>query len=129
MGLHHLLARKSNAPEHVQEQLEEGRKGDPDDPAIKEFHAELAELEAEGWHCREKYRTWAVMSKTSYGKTWAHVVLFLLTAGIGNVIYAAGSYYDTHETKVIGDSPSKKRRTVRKRNVKKTLKRLFRLYF
>ncbi len=57
-----------------------------------EFERTVDDLAVQGYKIKSRSDDTASLHKPEYGSVGIHVILFLVTVGIGNVIYAAVKY-------------------------------------
>ncbi len=63
----------------------------------REFDNCVDDFVTQGYGIREHGEQSAMLRKKSWGKLGWHIVWFLLTAGVGNVIYALYAHYSADE--------------------------------
>ena len=89
--------------------------GDDEPDPLRE---EIEEAEAEGWTVAKERDDWALLKRPHWGRKRWHLV-FLLTLGLGNVLYAPYKRFIRPDKKLVGDPPGRIRRKLTKGNILK----------
>lgn len=86
--------------------------------ANEDVQAEIDALTADGWAVTKERAEWAELKKRHWGHRRIHVLL-LLTAGVGNVIYAPYKRFISPDRQFVGDPPGRVRRSITPKNIAK----------
>lgn len=67
----------------------------------EDLQNKIADAKVEGWSLKERQGNRAILVNRNYGRWWVHLLLLVLTMGIGNVIYGPYTYYLKSDMKVV----------------------------